>query len=402
MKLQSLLLSAAALAVAIPALAQSQRPAAPKNNLEFTVVKENPITSVKNQNRSGTCWCFSGISFLESEAIRINKISDKNLYPDFSEMFVVSHSYQDRADKYIRLDGNLTFGAGSECEDVLHIMNDYGLVPQSVMPGNNYGTELPVHGEIDAVAKAYVEAINKNPNRTLSTAWKKGFQGIMDAYFGQCPTTFEYNGVTYTPQSYRDSYKLNAEDYVTLTSFTHHPFYTKFAIEVCDNWRSDLAYNVPLDEFIDALFYAIENGYTTTWGGDVSETGFTRNGTALLLDVNAASTSGSDQERWVGKADEQKKDEQAGAPKEVNVTQELRQEEFDNKKTTDDHGMHAFGIANDQFGNRYLMIKNSWGASGKYDGIWYISEAFTKAKAIDFMVHKDALPKELKKKLGIK
>ncbi len=403
MKLQSLILTAAALALAFPAFSQPARSAAPKTELEFTVVKENPITSIKNQNRSGTCWCFSAMSFLESEAIRINKITDKDLYPDFSEMFVVSRSYQERADKYIRLDGNLTFGAGSESEDALHIMADYGLVPQSVMPGTNYGTELPVHGEVDAVAKAYVEAINKNPNRTLSTAWKRGFQGIMDAYFGECPTTFEYNGVTYTPQSYRDSYKLNAEDYVSLTSFTHHPYYTKFAIEVCDNWRSDQAYNVPLDEFMDAMYYAIEHGYTTTWGGDVSEAGFTRNGTALLLDTAVAATTGSDQERWVGKADEAKTDPaKAGAPKEIQVTQELRQEEFDNKKTTDDHGMHAFGIAKDQFGNKYFMVKNSWGVSGKYDGVWYISDAFTRAKAIDFIVHKDALPKELKKKLGIK
>ena len=392
-------MAAAALVLAGNAYAQAPRPEAPKApEYQFTVVKENPITSIKNQNRSGTCWCFSALSFLESEAIRINKLSEAD-YPDFSEMFVVSHSYQDRADKYIRLDGNLTFGAGSECEDVLHIMKDYGLVPQSVMPGTNYGTELPVHGEVDAAAKAYVGAIVKNPNRTLSTAWKNGFKGIMDAYFGECPETFEYNGKTYTPASYRDSFKLNADDYVTLTSYTHHPFYTQFAIEVCDNWRSDRAYNVPLDEFMDALYYALEHGYTTTWGGDVSEAGFTRMGTGILLDTKAPVTTGSDQERWTGKAEE--KPAQA-APKELAVTQEFRQSEFDNKGTTDDHGMHAFGIAKDQFGNKYVMIKNSWGESGKYKGIWYLSDAFTRAKAIDFMVHKDGLPKELKKKLGIK
>jgi len=368
------------------------------------VVKENPITSIKNQNRSGTCWCFSALSFLESEAIRINKITDKEAYPDFSEMFVVSHSYQDRADKYIRMDGNLTFGAGSECEDVLHVMDDYGLVPQEVMTGTNYGTELPVHGELDATLKAYIEAINKNPNKTLSTAWRKGFKGICDAYLGECPESFEYKGKQYTPASYRDSYKLKGDDYVSLTSFTHHPFYKKFALEVCDNWRGDEAYNVPLDELMDALFYALENGYTATWGGDVSEIGFTRNGIGVLLDPKAKpATSGSDQERWVGKAGEEKPLEVAKeAPKELDVTQESRQEGFDTKSTTDDHGMHSFGIAKDQNGTRYIMVKNSWGVTGKYDGIWYLSENFCKAKMLDFMVHKDALPKALKQKLGIR
>ena len=222
----------------------------------------------------------------------------------------------------------------------------------------------------------------------------------MDAYLGECPETFEYNGKTYTPATYRDSYKLKADDYVTLTSFTHHPFYTRFAIEMCDNWRYDQAYNVPIDELMDVLYYALEHGYTATWGGDVSETGFTRDGVGLMLDANAA-TSGSDQERWVGKTEEDKEAKSASAPKEIKVTQESRQIDFDNKETTDDHGMHAYGIAQDQFGNKYVMVKNSWGKTGKYDGIWYLSDAFTRGKAIDIMVHKDAVPKALRKKLGI-
>ena len=399
MKLNKLILAAVVLAMPVAASAQS-RPAANVPDLEFTVIKQNPITSIKNQNRSGTCWCFSALSFLESEAIRINGLKEAD-YPDFSEMFVVSHSYVDRADKYIRLDGHMGFSAGSQCEDAVHhVMKDYGLVPQSAMPGTNYGTDLPVHGEIDAVAKAYVDAINRKPNGTLSTAWKQGFQGIMDAYFGAYPEEFEVNGKKYTPITYRDSFKLVADDYVTLTSFTHHPFYTKFAVEVCDNWRNDEAYNVPIDEFMEALYYALENGYTATWGGDVSETGFTRNGVALLLDPKAP-TTGSDQERWVGKAEEKPAEAAAGAPKELTADQAFRQKGFDEKTTTDDHGMHAFGIAKDQYGNKYLMIKNSWGVSGKYDGIWYMSDAFCRGKALDIMVHKDALPKALRAKLGI-
>ena len=249
---------------AVSVMAQPVTKAGPekKGELTFTTVKENPITPIKNQYRSGTCWCFSGIAFLESEAIRINGIKDPEAYPDFSEMFVVSHSYQDRAEKYVRLDGNLTFGAGSEIGDVLHIVSDYGLVPQSVQPGTEYGTELPVHGELDAVTKAYVEAIAKNPNRTLSTGWKKGFKGIVDAYLGECPTEFEYNGQTYTPASYRDSYKINSDDYVSFTSYTHHPFYKKFALEICDNWRYDQDWNVPIDDFMAVIDNAIMNGFT--------------------------------------------------------------------------------------------------------------------------------------------
>ncbi len=367
---------------------------------QFTTVKANPITSVKNQFRSGTCWCFSSLGFLESEAIRLNNIKDTTLYPDFSEMFVVSHSYQDRAEKYVRLDGKLNFGAGSECNDVLYVAKHYGLVPQGVMPGLNYGTELPVHGELDALAYAYVKAIASNPNRVLSTAWKKGFQGIMDAYLGECPTEFTYNGVKYTPESYRDSYKINPDDYVSLTSYTHHPFYEKFALEISDNWRWEQDWNVPIDEFMAALDNALENGFTVAWGTDVSEKGFTRDGLGILYKEQVKKTSGSDQERWVGKSDE--KNDEPHAPEEEVADQAYRQKGYDNKTLTDDHGMQIFGIAKDQFGKKYYMVKNSWGTAGKYNGIWYVTEAFVRGKSMDITMHKDALPKSLAKKLGVK
>ena len=402
MKIKFLLF--AALVVAPIATSAQKRPNINFPEYEFTVVKENTITPIKNQANSGTCWCYSAISFLESEAIRINGISDEADYPDFAEMFIVSHSYQDRADKYVRLDGKLNFGQGSECEDVLHVMKDYGLVPQEVQEGLNYGTTLNAHGELEAGLTAFLQSVVKS--KQLTTGWKNAYKGIVDAYLGECPEEFEYNGKTYTPAEYRDSYNLNADDYVSLTSFTHHPFYEKFAVEVCDNWRYDQAYNLPLDEFIDVLFYALENGYTTTWGGDVSEIGFNREGLGILVDPDAlpkAGAAGSDEQRWVGGPDgsptEAAKPQEA--VKEITVTQESRQAEFDNHKTSDDHGMHAYGVATDQFGNRYVMIKNSWGDSGKYHGKWYISEAFCRGKLIDFMVHKDALPKAIKKKLGI-
>ena len=391
----------AVLAFAGAALAQPQQPPQPAGPaLEFTTVKANPITSIKNQASSGTCWAFSTISFFESEAIRINKLEEKD-YPDFSEFFVVSHSYADRAEKYVRLDGNLTFGAGSEADDVLDVIRDYGIVPNEYMTGMNYGTALPAQSEMDAVLKAYVQAVAKVPNKTLTTAWKRGFQAVLDEYLGEYPETFTVNGVEYTPASYRDALNINPEDYVTITSFTHHPFYTKFAIEVCDNWRWDEAYNLPIDEFMQVLDNAIDGGYTAAWGTDCSETGFTRQGLAQLIDAKAAAAPGSDQEHWVGK-DETKPAEQPAAPVEIEATQEYRQQGFDNKTTTDDHGMHIYGVAKDQFGRKFYMVKNSWGETGAYKGIWYASEAFVRGKSMDIMVHKDALPKDIKKKLGIK
>lgn len=367
---------------------------------KFTTVLENPVTSIKDQHRSGTCWAYSAISFVESEVIRINNITDPEKYPDFSEFFVVSHSYSDRADKYVMLDGNLTFGAGSQGEDVLDVIRLYGLVPQAEMTGMNYGSDLPAQSELDAVLRAYVEAVVKNPNRVLTTAWKRGFQAILDEYLGEYPKTFVVDGVEYTPESYRDALNFNPDDYVTLTSYTHHPFYTYFPFEVADNWRWDQFYNVPIDEMMEILDYALENGYTISWGADVSEPGFTRDGLAILVDVSASNNSGSDQERWVGKSEDKQakaKAKKAGKNNpivELVPTQETRQTGFMNKTITDDHGMQIYGIAKDQWGGKYYLVKNSWGETGKYKGVWYASEAFVKGQTLDIAIHKSALPKE--------
>ena len=371
---------------------------------KFTTVLENPVTSIKDQHRSGTCWAYSAISFVESEVIRINNITDPEKYPDFSEFFVVSHSYSDRADKYVMLDGNLTFGAGSQGEDVLDVIRLYGLVPQAEMTGMNYGSDLPAQSELDAVRRAYVEAVVKNPNRVLTTAWKRGFQAILDEYLGEYPKTFVVDGVEYTPESYRDALNFNPDDYVTLTSYTHHPFYTYFPFEVADNWRWDQFYNVPIAEMMEILDYALENGYTISWGADVSEPGFTRDGLAILVDVSASNNSGSDQERWVGKSEDKQakaKAKKAGKNNpivELVPTQGTRQTGFMNKTITDDHGMQIYGIAKDQWGGKYYLVKNSWGETGKYKGVWYASEAFVKGQTLDIAIHKSALPKEFVEK----
>ena len=391
MNIKFILSAAAAALIAANATAQTAE-------YEFTTIKENPVTSIKNQYRSGTCWCFSALSFIESEILRT-----KGIETNLSEMFVVGKSYRDRAIKYVRLDGHLNFAAGSSFGDVLHVINDYGIVPQEAMPGFNYGTTMPEHNEIDAALKGYVSAIAKNPNRTLSTAWVNGFDGIVAAYFGEYPETFVVDGKEYTPESYREFLGINYDDYVNISSFTHHPFYEPFIIEVCDNWRWDSAYNLPMDEMMEVMYNAIDKGYTIAWGSDVSEKGFTRDGLAVMPVEEKKAAAGSDQERWVGKAAEEQKEEvKAELPQEMTITQEMRQDGYDRKTTTDDHGMHIYGVAQDQNGNKYFMVKNSWGEAGKYKGIWYASDAFVRYKTLNIVVHKDALPKHIAKKLGIK
>ena len=394
---------ALAVAVIVPASAQKKgkKEAEKPEGYVFTVVKENPVTSIKNQSRSSTCWSFSAISFLESEIIK-KGAADANI--DLSEMFIVSNAYADKAEKFVRLDGNLNFGPGSDFGDVIDVWKTYGIVPESVMKGLNYGTTIHAHNEFDAVTRAYVDAVVKNPNNKLSTAWLNGFRGIEAAYLGEIPEKFVVDGKEYTPKSYAESLQIDPNDYISLTSFTHHPFYTQFAIEVPDNWRWTLSYNLPIDELIQVMDYAIDQGYTFAWGSDVSEKGFTRNGLCIVPDVEANERSGSDQDRWLGVSKEEKQAilYNLNAPgKEKEITQEMRQAEYDNKLTTDDHGMHIYGIAKDQNGTKYYMVKNSWGPVGKYKGVWYASETFLRYKTMNILINKNALPKEIKAKLGI-
>ena len=398
---KTLLILAALVASASAAFAQ-QRAASPvkTGDYQFTTVKELPVTPVKNQYRSGTCWCFSALSFLESEAIRIKGIKDPALYPDFSEMFVVRKAYYDRSIKYVRLNGKMQYGAGSDFGDVLEVAKTYGLVDQKAYTGMQYGYDLPVQGELDAVLKGYVDAVVTNPNRTLTSVWPKGVDGILDAYMGEVPERFTVNGTLYSAESYRNAMRLDMDDYIGFTSYTHHPFYTAFAMEVEDNWRATKSWNVPLDEFVAIIDNAIENGYTVAWGGDVSEPGFTRDGLAILVDTEAKATSGSDQERWVGRSEEAPVEK--ATAKEMEVTQESRQQMFDEKTSTDDHGMHLYGIAKDQNGVKYYLIKNSWGETGAYKGIWYMSENFLRAKTLNIVVNKNAVPKKTLNRIGVK
>lgn len=370
--------------------------------LQFTTVKELKITPIKNQNRTGTCWSFSGVGFIESELLRTGKSE-----VDLSEMFIVNHSYKDKADKYVRLHGMLNFAQGGSFYDVLYAFKHYGAMPNELYTGLEYGEDSHVHNELAEIAIAYVKAVVGNKNGKLSPVWRQGFDALIDAYLGKIPEKFTYKGKQYTPKSYGESLGLNFDDYVSLTSFTHHPFYTQFPLEIEDNWRWSESYNVPINELMEVIDNAINSGYTLAWGTDVSEKGFTRDGIGIAADVKALETSGSDQARWVGlsrsaKDEELRKMIEAPGCKEIKVTQELRQQAYDNFQTTDDHGMLIYGIAKDQTGRKYYMVKNSWGTDTKYKGIWYVTEAFVAYKTINIAVHKDALPKALRTKLGIK
>ncbi|MCR4828973.1 MAG: C1 family peptidase [Bacteroidales bacterium] len=373
---------------------------------KFTITKELPITSVKNQKNAGTCWCYSGLAFIEAELLRMGK----GEY-DFSEMYIVNKTYHDRAQAAVRTSGDVSFSQGGAFNDVIYGMKHYGLVPESEMrPGVMYGDTLSDHSELSALTDAMVAAMAKAKKKQKSKdggmMWLKAVDAVHDIYLGKCPERFTYNGVTYTPKSFYESTGLNADDYVSITSYTHHPFYEQFVLEIQDNWRWGLSYNVPLDEMMEIFDYAIENGYPVAWGSDVSEQGFrmgVRKGFCVLpaTDGNAAGL-GSDQARWSGMSAKDIQDEAANHPTPQRwVTQEERQDAYDNGETTDDHGMLIYGTAKDQMGNEYYMVKNSWGDYGDYHGIFYCSKAFVRYKTMNIVVHKDAIPPAIKAKLGI-
>lgn len=373
-----------------------------KNKPVFTTIKENKITSIKNQNRSGTCWDYSTLSFFEAEIL---KATGKTY--DLCESFVANKTYMDRAIQVVRLHGDCQFAQGGSVYDPLYCIQHYGICPEEAMPfpGSLYGDSLNNFNEFFSLLEPYVAAISKNKSQKLSTQWKVGLQGILDAYLGKCPENFTYQGKNYTPKSFAASLGLDWNNYTTFTSYTHHPFWTAFAVEVQDNWRNPLSWNVPLNDMMRIIDNAIEQGYTVAWGGDVSEEGFTRQGLAYAYDTKKMeSLAGSDMAHWLKLSKTKKEnivDSLGCNVPELKPTQEMRQQRFDNWELTDDHGMLIFGIAKDQNGKEYYMVKNSWGETGDYKGIWYMTKAFIAANTMDFMVNKNAVPKDIRKKLGI-
>ena len=404
--MKKVLTIALALIMAVGSAGAAKKKAPEKKNTNkpvFTTIKEIPVTSMKDQNRSGTCWDYSTLSFFEAEILK----ATGRKY-DLCESFVANKTYMERAIQVVRFHGDCQFAQGGSAEDVLATMKTHGIVPEGTMPfpGSLYGDSLNNFNEFFGVLEPYVAAIAKSDAKKISNQWKVGLQGILDAYLGKCPEQFTYEGKQYSPKSFMASLGIDLNDYVSITSYTHHPFYTAFAVEVQDNWRFPLSYNVPMDEMMQIIDNAIEQGYTVAWGGDVSEDGFTRKGLAYAVDAKKTQQSlqGSDMAKWLKMTATKKRDviDSLGCTvPEIIPTQQMRQERFDNWELTDDHGMHIYGVAKDQNGKEYYMVKNSWGETGDYKGTWYMTKAFIAANTMDFLINKKAIPANIRKKLGL-
>ena len=332
-----------------------QTASAKQDSLVFTVLKENPITPVKNQSRSGTCWDYATVGFFESEILR----KTGRTY-DLCEMFVANKNYVDEALFHVRMHGDSRFSEGGSADDVLAVLKTHGICPEEAMPapGSLTGDSLANFTESFSVLTPYVEAVAKNKAKKLSHQWLEGYQAILDAYLGKCPEKFVYEGREYTPRSFAESLGLDFDDYVSITSYTHHPFYTSFIIEAPYKWRPQQSYNVPLDSLMNIIDKALEKGYNVCWGGDVSGNGFNRQGLA--------------QEK-------------------TTPTQELRQQRFDQWDSTYDHVMLIFGKAKNQYGHVYYMVKNSWGESGDYKGIWYMQDNYIALNTTYIFLNREVL-----------
>ncbi len=369
---------------------------------KFELIKEIPHTAVKNQSQTGTCWSFAGMSFFESEMLRLGKPE-----VDLSEMFEVNHCYRDKAEKYVRMQGKINFGPGGELYDDLYIAENYGLVPESAYHGIKYNEEKHNHGEMDEVLLKMVEAVVAEKNKKVSTVWNSAVNKTIDSYLGELPEKFEYQGKTYTPKTFASDYcGINTSDYVQITSFTHHPYYQTFGLEVSDNWLWSQFYNVPLDELQEIVDYSLTNGFSVLWAADVSDKGFatTQKGIAVVPDKTLKNMAGSELAKWDSLSEKDKEasyykfDKPSGERK---ITQEIRQAAFDNLETTDDHAMHLIGLARDQNGTLYYKVKNSWGSYNQLKGYFYASQPYLRYKTTAILVNKASIPETIRKKLKL-
>lgn len=353
----------------------------------FTDIVNLEKTSVKNQGSSGTCWSYSGNSFIESEMIRMGKKP-----VEISQIYTARNAYIEKGRNYVRMHGAVTLGDGGAFHDVINMYKKYGAVPQMVYSGLNYGTDKNKFAEMAAIMEGVLIATVKNPNGELTPNWEKAYTAVIDSYLGEAPKSFDYNGKKYTPETFaKDIIGINADDYVEISSLQEYPYYSKFVLMVPDNWAFDQVYNVKINELTDIIDNALKTGYSVAWGGDVSEKSFSwKNGVAFVPE-----------KKYNDMTADEKADLFNGPKNELVITEELRQKAFDNYTTTDDHGMHIIGLSKDQNGKEYYIVKNSWGASNDYKGYLFMTKEFVKYKTTDIMLHKGGVPATIAKKLGI-
>lgn len=357
-----------------------------KSGFTFTEVINLGNTSIKNQGSSGTCWSYSGNSFLESEMIRMGKKP-----VEISQIYTARNTYLDKARTYVRLHGGLSLGEGGQFHDVLNSFRKYGTMPQSAYTGLHYGTTRNNFGEMTNMLDAMLGAVVKG--KTLTPNWEKAYTAAMDSYLGEVPEKFDYNGKSYTPRTFADQViGINPDDYVGIASVTDHPYYSQFVLLIPDNWSFDRFYNVKMNDLTDIIDNALQKGYTVAWATDVSEKGFSwKNGVAYVPEKS-----------FEDMTDQEKSTMFVGPKPELKVTAEERQKAFDNWQTTDDHGMHILGLVKDQNGKEYYIVKNSWGTTNDYHGYLYATKEFVRYKTTSLMLHKDGLTKDLKSKINIK
>ncbi len=350
-----------------------------KSTYEFTIDYEVERTPVKDQYRTGTCWCFSTISFLESEILR--KGGD---VVDLSEMYIVRHTYPKKAINYIRLHGDACFGQGGLAHDVIHQFRDVGIVPEQVYDGKRIGEDKHNHGEMVAALQGFLDGILKRRGGKVTPRWREAFEAVLDVYLGISPEEFNYKGRTYTPKSFAESFNLKLDDYIELSSFSHHPFYEQFRLEIPDNWSyNSNFYNLPLDVLEDVIDYALKNGHSIVWDGDVSDKNFSSRETGYAI------------------VPLESQEEKTKSVKEMEITQEIRQKAFNNFTTTDDHLMHIVGLAHDQNGTKFYLTKNSSGTDRKNEGYVYMSQSYVRLRTTGIMVNKNALPEMVRSRLGL-
>lgn len=362
-----------ALFITINASAQEE-----KSGYKFKDLTDIQVTPVKDQMSTGTCWSFSTTSFIEAEILRM-----RNEEYDLSEMYFSRFAYEEKAIDYVRYHGNMNFGEGGQAHDVMNQIDKHGFITQQAYEGNKYDPGNYRHGEMSKILKAILDVVITKPNKKLTPVWFDAYKAVLDTYMGKVPEKFSVHGETVTPKEFVKNINFNTEDYVELTSFTHHPFYETVILEVPDNWSNDPYYNIPLEELMEVMNYSLEEGYTFVWDGDVGFDGFShKNGVAIVPVGDFEFTEPKEE-------------------KEIDVA--YRQKEFDNLTTTDDHLMHITALAKDQNGTMYYKTKNSWNTdSNNLGGYLYMSESYMRLNTIAIMVHKDAIPKKIKEKLSIK